>query len=498
VNDTRVRVERARAPLCGRLRVPGSKSLSTRAIILAAISPAPVLLRDLLVAEDTERLLAAVNTMGARVSRVLGADWRIDGAPLRADARPAAINLGDGGAPTRFAMALASLRSGVTVVDGSERMRERPIEDGVRLLRALGVRIDALEGENALPLRVHGAFGTPRPSATARFDGPELDVARTASSQFVTALLLIAPALPAGLRLRFTEAPTSASYLSLTLEALSAFGARVVIDRGGGTEARGMTGSARAGARTSASGSASTSEQSLSAGASITVDPGLRAPASYEVPVDASSAVVWAAAAAIVPGSRLELEGVRRDAQPDVQAIEAIGRMGAEIEWRDDALVVTHAPLRGVDLDASAWPDGALAVAAAATAARGATRLRGLGTLRVKESDRLAAVALEFGRLGHIVRIEGDDLVIDPGAADSGAAATRVRADAASAARPSTALAEVVVDTHRDHRMAMSLALLGLRRGGVIVDDPGCVAKSYPGFWRQLALLAPHATAAAV
>lgn len=467
-----VRVDRASAPLRGRLRVPGSKSLSTRAIILAAIAGGPVLLRDVLVADDTEKLLAAVNAMGARMSRVLGADWRIDGRPLRDDARNAEVDLGDGGAPTRFAMALAALRMGNTRVDGSARMRERPIADGVRLLRSLGVQIDGIGADGALPVRVHGRAGAST-SASAQKGIPELEITRTASSQFVTAIMLIAPALPCGVRLRFTETPTSASYLALTIETLTAFGVRTEI------EGPGRERSPRAAFMAPAPGTV------------LTVHPGMHAPPSFEIPADASSAVVWVAAAAMIPGSRIELEGVVRDAQPDLLAIDAIGRMGAALEWRDDALVVESGSLRGVDLDAGAWPDGALAVAAAASAARGPTRLRSLATLRVKESDRLAAIQREFGRLGVCVRIEGDDLVIEPTRhEDAGLAG----ATGTSSSMPAPEMVEV--DTHHDHRMAMCLTLIALRRGGVMVNDPECVAKSYPGFWRHLAMLAPTDRAA--
>ncbi|MBM4113073.1 MAG: 3-phosphoshikimate 1-carboxyvinyltransferase, partial [Phycisphaerae bacterium] len=422
------RIDRAATPLRGRVQVPGSKSLSTRALVLAALSPTPVLLRGVLAADDTRHLAAAIGAMGGRVARLLGDDWRIDGREIGAASRRVEVDLGDGGAPVRFAMALATRRSGETRLDGSARLRERPIEDGVELLRALGASISYGREQGRLPVVVHGRLAGE--TATIR-------VARTASSQFVSALMLIAPSLPTGLRLEFTEAPTSASYLALTIESLRSFGAKLR-----GSAAR--------------------------AGDEIEIAPGLSPAGELRIPADASSAVVWAAAAAIVPGSRIEIAGVRRDAQPDRAAIEAIGRMGASIEWSDQGVTVCHAPLRGVDLDASSWPDGALAVAAAAGAASTPTRLRSLGTLRVKESDRLAAVRDEFGALGLHARIDGDDLVIEPREAPG---------------------APVVVHAHRDHRIAMMLALVGLRRGGVIVDDPACVSKSYPAFWSHLAML---------
>ncbi len=433
--DAAERIDRPAAPLRGRVSVPGSKSLSTRALVLAALAPAPVLLRNLLAAEDSLNLAKAIEAMGARVTRLLGDDWWIDGRDLRTAAESVRVHLGDGGAPARFAMALASRRAGPTTIDGSPRLRERPVDDGVKLLRALGAEVRYAETEGRLPVEVDGRAGMERPPGM-------LEVPRTASSQFVSALMLIAPSLAGGLRLRFVEAPTSASYLALTLEALRDFGATVA-------------GRAR------------------EAGDELTIGAGFAAPREYSVPADASSAVVWVAAAAMVPGSRVEIEGLRRDAQPDLLAIDAIGRMGARLRWESSGLVVEHAPLRGLDADASDWPDGALAVAAAATAAQGTTRLRSLGTLRVKESDRLAALREEFTRLGAPLRVEGDDLVIE-GASSTGA----------------ERLPAVEVESHRDHRIAMSAALVALRRGSVLVRDPGVVAKSYPRFWRHLERLA--------
>lgn len=454
-----IEIGRAPGPLRGRVRVPGSKSLSTRAIVLAALAREPVLLRGLLLADDTRVLLEAVEAMGARVARLFASDWSIDGRPLRDDARDVSVNLGDGGAPTRFALALAAMRRGTTVIDGSARMRERPIADGIALLRAIGVKVEALESEGRLPLRVWGrccdAPGGPGGVGSGdlerRVDPMELAVGRTASSQFVTAMMLIAPAIPGGLVLRFDAPPTSASYLGLTIESLKTFGAEVA-------------------------------GRAESAGDRLHVGPMRERPGAIDIAPDASSAVVWAAAAALVPGSRIELEGVVKDAQPDVRAIEAIGAMGVSLEWRSDALVVGHpegrgaALLRGIDVDAGSWPDGALAAAAAATGAVTPTRLRSLGTLRVKESDRLAAITGEFRRLGVAARVDGDDLVIEPMAP-------------APARAPGEGASSVTVNPHDDHRIAMSAALVALSRRGARLANPGCVAKSYPAFWRDLGLL---------
>jgi 3-phosphoshikimate 1-carboxyvinyltransferase len=248
-----------------------------------------------------------------------------------------------------------------------------------------------------------------------------------------------------GLEVEFTEPPTSQAYLELTIEELRRWGVAVQAQR--------------------------RADGSL---ASVRVPAGPPA-ARAQVPIeaDASSALYWAVAAAIVPGSRLELAGLPGgSSQPDMGALRALAAMGARVEFAPDAVRVEWcqqrhgAPLHGAELDAAGFPDGALALAAAAAVAGGATTLRGLGTLRVKESDRLAAMEAELGRVGCEARVEGEALVVDPPAllAPRGAC----------------------VRTYRDHRIAMSFAVLALRTGGIQVADPGCVGKSYPGFWRDL------------
>lgn len=405
----------------GSVRLPGSKSITNRALVLAAISPAPVTLLDPLDADDTRRLAACLRTMGAQVSPLMGTDLLVDGRGLAGSAAEAAVHCGDGGTPARFAMALSLLRRGSTRIDGSDALRRRPMADGATLLQAMGASCRWLEAPERLPLLVQPAA----PAALAR----ELAVGRTASSQFISALLLVAPALPHGVLLRLSEPPTSASYVALTIEWLRRFGATV--------------------------------EETAGA---IRVACGMRAPSRVQVPPDASSAIFWAALAAMRPGSDLLLEGVEADGQPDVGAIQALRAMGAAVDWTPAGCRVRGAPLRGVELDASSWPDGAVMVAVAAAVASGATTLRGLGTLRVKESDRIAALAAELERVGIRTAAGGDWLRVEPAPLAPGA---RIR-------------------TWNDHRIAMAFGVLGATGTPLLVEDPGCVAKSDPGFWERL------------
>jgi len=208
-----------RPSIAARIRVPGSKSLSNRHLILAALADEPTTLRGLLACDDCDRLLAALTALGAthRVVRATEGDAIVVEPARSLDARAddVRVDLGDGGTPTRFMIAFAAARrAGICTVDGSARMRERPVSEGVDMLRALGARIHYVEEEGRLPVRVEGGA----------LAGGRLSVGRTASSQFASALMLVAPTLAGGLELEFTEEPTSASYLQLSLAALAAAG----------------------------------------------------------------------------------------------------------------------------------------------------------------------------------------------------------------------------------------------------------------------------------
>jgi len=425
-------VARVRGPVVASVRSPGSKSLTNRFLILAALCRGEGVLRHPLASDDTDRLLAAIETLGLIV-RPEGPVVRIDGGDGRFPGG-GGIDLGAGGTPTRFMIAAATRARLAVTIDGSPRMRERPIAEGVALVEAIGGRVDWLDRPGHLPARVHPA---------EPLEGGDLEVARTASSQFVSALLLVAPTTRRGVRVRFTESPTSPTYLELTIDALRRVGIEPAVER---DSAGGL--------------------------ASIAVSPGVISTFDVEIEPDASSAVYPAMLAAAVPGSRVELPGLPADSvQPDAAAIDALAAFGATVERRADRAIVAHAgPLRGVDLDASDFPDAAVGLAALAALAEGPSRFRGLHTLRVKECDRVAALATELRRLGCVVEEGPDTLEIEPvgpGPVDDSAATVRIaRWD--------------------DHRMAMAFAIVGAVRGGVEVDDPGCVAKSHPGFWDEL------------
>jgi 3-phosphoshikimate 1-carboxyvinyltransferase len=321
-------------------------------------------------------------------------------------------------------------------IDGSARMRERPVADGVDLLRALGVSVEWAEVPGRLPMVIDGRGGPPV--------GGTIRVGALASSQFVSALLLVAPWMRDGLDVRFDAPPTSRSYIDLTVDELRRWGASVTED----VDAAGQLHAVR-------------------------VRPlPLTGRAAYPIEPDASSAVYWAAAAALVPGSDVGLHGLGASSrQPDMVAIDALGAQGAEIARSPTELRVfcrrragdAAPPLSGMEANLESCPDGALMLIAAAAVAEGPSRFRGLGTLRVKESDRLAAMAEGLERIGAHARLGESWIEIDP--------------------IPAGHRVDATIDPHNDHRIAMSFAVLGLRTGGIRISNPECVAKSYPAFW---------------
>lgn len=437
------------------IRVPGSKSLSNRHLILAALARGSTRLRGLLACDDCDRLLAALDAC-AISHRVDGGDLIIDGGADRSE-RDTTVNLGDGGTPTRFMLAFAAAqRGGACIIDASARMRERPVAEGVAMLRALGGEIHAeIHAENQgmaeamrlpmrLPMRVRG--GSLR--------GGRIDIGATASSQFVSALMLVAPALADGIDIHFTDEPTSASYLELSLAALAAAGVNFEVVR------RPVLLSAA----------------SVGGGlARITIPSQPIAGGTIDIEPDASSAV-YPAAAAVLCGSTVTLEGLaRHSAQPDIGFLDDLAMRGARVEVVGNSTRVSAGKsLRGHDANYARMPDAAVMAMVLAACADGPSLFTGLATLRVKESDRIAAVATGLRALGATVETGDDWARIHPLPARN------------SAINPAM---KVAIDTVNDHRIAMAFAILGLARGGVSIANPGCVGKSWPGFWTSLDLL---------
>jgi 3-phosphoshikimate 1-carboxyvinyltransferase len=398
---------------------PPSKSVTNRALIVAALAQGESRIGNPLVADDTELMAAALEKLGIGVRKGASA-WAVDGCGGAIPARDATLDAGHAGTTMRFLTALAATGNGTYVVDGSERMRQRPIGPLAGALSDMGAGIEFPGGEGFPPVQVRAAG----------LRGGKIELAGEISSQFLSAVLMVAPCCREGLDVEVAGRLVSRPYVDLTTGVMAGFGVPVEVE----DHRR------------------------------FRVAPGARyAGRDFTVEGDYSSASYFFAAAAVTGGT-IRVRGVTADSrQGDRRLPEILERMGCRLEWEADAVRLTGGQLRGVRADLRDMPDMAQTLGVVALFAEGRTVLTGLDNLRIKETDRLGALAAELARLGGRVREGRTDLEIEP--------------------RP---LCGAEIETYGDHRMAMSFAIAGLRLPGVVIRDPGCVAKSYPAFWDDL------------
>jgi len=421
----------------GSVRLPGSKSISNRVLLLAALSEGETEVRDLLASDDTERMLEALKTLGVGVTESEGA-WKIDGCAGRFPVRQAELFLGNAGTAFRPLTAALALSGGDYVLKGVARMHERPIGDLVDGLRQLGVEIDYLGNEGFPPLHLKPAAIKP---------GGVIRVRGDVSSQFLTGLLMALPLIGEETTVEVIGELISKPYIEITLATMRRFGVEV----------------RREGWR-----------RFVLPPSSRYVSPGV-----VYVEGDASSASYFLALGAI-GGGPVRVEGVGRDSiQGDVHFAEALAQMGAQISMGVNWIEASAPPqgLQGVDLDCNHIPDAAMTLATTALFARGSTLLRNIASWRVKETDRIAAMATELKKFGAVVEEGADYLKITPHA---------------SLLTPHSG-----IDTYDDHRMAMcfSLAAFGTP---LRINDPGCVAKTFPDYFERFASVAQAAPVIAI
>jgi len=393
----------------GTVRLPGSKSISNRVLLLAALARGETEVRGVLDADDTRVMRAALARLGPG---------------LRAGR--AELDLGNAGTAFRPLTAVLALAGGEYRLAGAPRMHERPIGDLVDALRALGAKIDYLGAEGYPPLAIH-------PGRVAA--GQTVEVRGEVSSQYLSALLLALP-LAGGGTIAVAGELISRPYVEITLNLMRRFGVSV----------------ARSG----------WSRFAVPGGPYVS-------PGALAVEGDASSASYFLAAGAIA-GGPVRVEGVgRASIQGDVRFTEVLEAMGARVTLGEDWIEAEgRAPLRAFDLDLNHIPDAAMTAAAAALFADGRCVVRNIASWRVKETDRIAAMARELGKLGAGIEAGADFLAVTPRPLNAG----------------------VTVDTYDDHRMAMSLSLAALGGVRVRINDPQCVAKTFPGFFEAFAAIA--------
>ncbi len=426
----------------GSVRLPGSKSISNRVLLLAGLAAGTTAVHDVLDSDDTRVMLDALALLGCTLRRD-GATVHVGGLGGRLAVREAQLHLGNAGTamrPLAAALALLAARDGGRFdLTGVARMHERPIGDLVDALRALGCGVDYLGADGYPPLRVHGSGGGLAAAAAP------IRVRGDVSSQFLTALLLALPLVAAerAIEVEVVGELISRPYVEITLNLLARFG--VAIERDGW---RRFT---------------------VPAGAAY------RSPGEVHVEGDASSASYFVALGAIAAtGEPIRIEGVGRDSiQGDIRFVDAARAMGAQVDADASGLTVRRGawPLRALDLDCNAIPDAAMTLAVMALYADGPTRLTNIASWRVKETDRIAAMATELRKLGAAVTEHADAIEIRPPAAWRAAA----------------------IDTYDDHRMAMCLSLAafnplaGAAPGVPLrIRDPRCVGKTYPDYFETL------------
>lgn len=366
---------RPRSGLSARVRVPGSKSLTNRALPIAALASGTSTLTGALESDDTRVMIESLATLGCRIERT-GTTWQVSGQAGRLEAPDAPLFVGNSGTTARFLTAAASLARGPVQIDGDARMRKRPIADLVRALSELGAPCEA-QGENGCPPVEVAGGGLP---------GGHTSVDARRSSQYVSALIIAAPCAQRDVELDFVDSVTvSRPYIELSLQCVRAFGATAEWTPGGGLRIAGGS--------------------------------GYRA-RDYAIEPDASAAVYPLCAAALA-GGHVRVQGIPQDSiQADLAVLDVLEGMGCRVvRGSDYAEVQAAGPLRGFDVDMNDFPDAALALAVVAAFADGESRIRNVANLRIKESDRLSALECELRKIGAEAEAGPDSLRIVPGPA---------------------------------------------------------------------------------
>jgi 3-phosphoshikimate 1-carboxyvinyltransferase len=407
----------------GTVRLPGSKSISNRVLLLAALARGKTVVRGLLDADDTQVMLDALRKLKIPIDHADMAQVQVigqEGIPSRRKD----LFLGNAGTAFRPLTAVLALSGGEYKLMGTPRMHERPIGDLVDALRQLGARIEYLGKEGFPPLHIKQSLLTPKKQVRVRGD---------VSSQYLSALLMALPLAGGGV-IEVEGELISRPYVQITTRLMKKFGV--------GTRRKGWQ--------------------------SFLVPPAsYKAPKSIQVEGDASSASYFLAAGAI-GGGPVRVEGVGRGSiQGDVAFVEVLEKMGASVSLKENSIEVkSKGKLRPIDMDLNHIPDAAMTAAVAALFAGGPSTIRNIASWRVKETDRIAAMATELRKLGAKVEEGSDFLRVTPGA--------KIKPNA-------------VIDTYDDHRMAMCFSLAALGGVPVTINDPDCVSKTFPDYFSAFA-----------
>jgi len=408
----------------GTVRLPGSKSISNRVLLMAALSQGTTEIRELLASDDTDRMLDALKTLGVSVTHMADRTVKVIGVPKGFPNKEAELYLGNAGTAFRPLTAALALAGGHYKLSGVARMHERPIGDLVDGLRQIGASITYLANEGFPPLNI-------KPAAIKA--GGVIKIKGNVSSQFLTALLMALPTTSVETTVEVTGELISKPYIEITLRLMEQFG--VMVKREGWS-------------------------RFIVPGNQYYQSPGV-----IYVEGDASSASYFLAAGAI-GGGPVRVEGVGRNSiQGDVAFAQSLEKVGAIIKMGDnwiEASAPASKKLKAFDMDFNQIPDAAMTLAVAALFCDGPCRLTNIGSWRVKETDRIAAMAIELRKVGAIVDEGPDWLKVTP---------------------PTTLISNAAIDTYDDHRMAMCFSLVALGGVPVRINDPKCVAKTFPDYF---------------
>ncbi len=416
--STSLEIVPVQSPIEASIRPPGSKSLTNRAMLCAALARGRSTLHGALDSEDTRTMAEALEALGI----ALTADWdrgqiELEGCDGVLPANEATLHLRGSGTSFRFLTALVATGQGTFTLDGNSRMRERPIAPLTEALQTCGIAVDSQQGFPPVVVRASGLAGG------------RIALRGDLSSQYLSGLLMAAPAAMSPLKLSVEGPLVSAPYIEMTLSVMDAFGVKV-------TRSEAMT---------------------------FDIAPQPYLARNYPIEPDASAASYFWAAAAIT-GGRVRVEGLTSDSlQGDVAFCDCLRQMGCSLEQDEGGTTVVGGPLEGITVDMRDFSDTVQTLAAVALFAKGTTTIEGVEHIRHKESDRIGDLARELRKLGADVKEMPGGMRITP-----------------------TALGSATIETYDDHRMAMSLGLIGLRVPGIRILDPGCTAKTYPGFFDDL------------
>lgn len=424
-DDDAITIQPCNSAIQGSIRPPGSKSITNRALVCAALANGTSKLTGALDSDDTQVMISGLNQLGIPVTAANeNTELTVQGCGGEISSESVDLFIGNSGTTVRFLTAMTTLGNGRYRLDGVPRMRERPIADLITALNQLGADVSSELDTGAPPVIVNGKG----------LSGGQATIAGNISSQYLSGILMAAPYAQQPITLVVDGELVSKPYVTMTIQVMESFGATVSHDN-----------FARFTAQV----------------------PQTYVGHEYAIEPDASAASYFWAAAAIT-GGEVTVEGLSRDAlQGDVGFCECLKQMGCEVAYNTDSITVTGKPLRGIDIDMNAISDTVQTLAAVAIFADGPTRVRGVAHNRHKETDRLADLVTELRRLGVTADETEDGLIIQPGS-----------------------LQPARIETYDDHRMAMSLALVGLRQAGVEITNPGCTAKTYPRYFEDLAKLA--------